>query len=63
MTVYQLIRQNITFSMVSVFAAVFLVATTATVLNLASVQGHQGVQSFSASLAGSPNKSNSTGTA
>ena len=56
-------RQNITFSVVSVFAAVFLVATTVTVLNLASVQGQQGVQSFSAALSGSANKSNSTGTA
>ncbi len=56
-------RQKITFSVVSVFAAVLLVATTATVLNLAKVQGQQGVQSFSATLAGSPNKSNSTGTA
>ena len=56
-------RQKITFSVVSVFAAVFLVATTVTVLNLASVQGQQGVQSFSAALSGSANKSNSTGTA
>ncbi|MGA8404901.1 MAG: CHRD domain-containing protein [Nitrososphaeraceae archaeon] len=56
-------RQNITFSVVSVFAAVLLVATTVTVLNLASVQGQQGVQSFSAALSGSANKSNSTGTA
>jgi hypothetical protein len=56
-------RQKITFSMVSVFAAVLLVATTVTVLNLASVQGQQGVQSFSAALSGSANKSNSTGTA
>ena len=55
-------RQKITFSVVSVFAAV-LVATTVTVLNLASVQGQQGVQSFSAALSGSANKSNSTGTA
>ena len=56
-------RQKITFSVVSVFAAVLLVATTVTVLNLASVQGQQGVQSFSAALSGSANKSNSTGTA
>lgn len=49
--------------MVSVFVVVLLVATAATVLNLARVQGQQGVQSFSATLAGSPNKSNSTGTA
>ena len=56
-------RQNITFSVVSVFPVVFLVATAVTVLNLASVQGQQGVQPFSATLAGSPNKSNSTGTA
>jgi hypothetical protein len=56
-------RQKITFSVVSVFAAVLLVATTVTVLNLASVQGRQGVQSFSAALSGSANKSNSTGTA
>jgi hypothetical protein len=56
-------RQKITFSLVSVFAAVLLVATTVTVLNLASVQGQQGVQSFSAALSGSANKSNSTGTA
>jgi hypothetical protein len=55
--------QKITFSVVSVFAAVLLVATTVTVLNLASVQGQQGVQSFSAALSGSANKSNSTGTA
>ena len=56
-------RQKITFSVVSVFAAILLVATTVTVLNLASVQGQQGVQSFSAALSGSANKSNSTGTA
>ncbi|MGB8164193.1 MAG: CHRD domain-containing protein [Nitrososphaeraceae archaeon] len=56
-------RQKITFSVVSVFAAVLLVATTVTVLNLASVQGQQGVQYFSAALSGSANKSNSTGTA
>ena len=56
-------RQKITFSVVSVFAAVLLVGTTVTVLNLASVQGQQGVQSFSAALSGSANKSNSTGTA
>jgi hypothetical protein len=56
-------RQKITFSVVSVFAAVLLVATTVTVLNLASVQGQQGVQSFSAALSGSANKSNSAGTA
>ena len=56
-------RQKITFSVVSVFAGVLLVATTVTVLNLASVQGQQGVQSFSAALSGSANKSNSTGTA
>jgi len=56
-------RQKITFSVVSVFAAVLLVATTVTILNLASVQGQQGVQSFSAALSGSANKSNSTGTA
>ena len=56
-------RQKITFSVVSVFAAVLLVATTVTVLNLASVQGQQGVRSFSAALSGSANKSNSTGTA
>lgn len=56
-------RQKITFSVVSVFTAVLLVATTVTVLNLASVQGQQGVQSFSAALSGSANKSNSTGTA
>ena len=56
-------RQKITFSVVSVFASVLLVATTVTVLNLASVQGQQGVQSFSAALSGSANKSNSTGTA
>ena len=56
-------RQKITFSVVSVFAAVLLVATRVTVLNLASVQGQQGVQSFSAALSGSTNKSNSTGTA
>ena len=56
-------RQKITFSVVSVFAAVLLVATTVTVLNLASVQGQQGVQSFTATLSGSANKSNSTGTA
>lgn len=56
-------RQKITFSVLSVFAAVLLVATTATVLNLARVQGQQGVQSFSATLSGSANKSNSTGTA
>lgn len=56
-------RQKITFSVVSVFAAVLLVATMVTVLNLASVQGQQGVQSFSAALSGSANKSNSTGTA
>jgi len=56
-------RQKITFSVVSVFAAILLVATTVTVLNLAIVQGQQGVQSFSAALSGSANKSNSTGTA
>ncbi len=56
-------RQKISFSVVSVFAAVLLVATTATVLNLARVQGQQGVQSFTATLSGSANKSNSTGTA
>ena len=56
-------RQIITFSVISVFAAVLLVAITVTVLNLASVQGQQGVQSFSAALSGSANKSNSTGTA
>jgi hypothetical protein len=56
-------RQKITFSVVSVLAAVLLVATTATVLNLARVQGQQGVQSFSATLSGSANKSNSTGAA
>jgi hypothetical protein len=56
-------RQKITFSVVSVFAAVLLVATTVTVLNLASVQGQQGIQSFSAALSESANKSNSTGTA
>ena len=56
-------RQKITFSVVSVFAAVLLVATTATVLNLARVQGQQGVQSFSAALSGSANKSNLTGIA
>jgi hypothetical protein len=56
-------RQKISFSVVSVFAAVLLVATTATVLNLARVQGQQGVQSFTATLLGSANKSNSTGTA
>jgi hypothetical protein len=56
-------RKKITFSVVSVFAAVLLLATTVTVLNLASVQGQQGVQSFSAALSGSANKSNSTGTA
>jgi hypothetical protein len=56
-------RQKITFSVVSVFAAVLLVATKVTFLNLASVQGQQGVQSFSAALSGSANKSNSTGTA
>jgi hypothetical protein len=56
-------RQKITFSVVSVFAALLLVATTVTVLNLASIQGQQGVQSFSAALSGSANKSNSTGTA
>jgi hypothetical protein len=56
-------RQKISFSVVSVFAAVLLVATTATVLNLARVQGQQGVQSFTATLSGSTNKSNSTGTA
>jgi hypothetical protein len=56
-------RQKITFSVVSVFVAVLLVATTVTILNLASVQGQQGVQSFSAALSGSANKSNSTGTA
>ena len=56
-------RQIITFSVISVFAAVLLVATTVTVLNLASVQGQQGVQSFSAALSGSANKSNSIGTA
>ena len=49
--------------MVSVFSAVLLVVTTATVLNLARVQGQQGVQSFTATLSGSANKSNSTGTA
>jgi hypothetical protein len=56
-------RQKISFSVVSVFAAVLLVVTTATVLNLARVQGQQGVQSFTATLSGSANKSNSTGTA
>jgi hypothetical protein len=56
-------RQKISFSVVSVFAAVLLVATTATVLNLARVQGQQGVQSFTATLSGSANKSNSTGIA
>ncbi len=56
-------RQTISFSVISVFAAVLLVATTATVLNLARVQGQQGVQSFTATLSGSANKSNSTGTA
>jgi len=56
-------RQKISFSVVSVFAAVLLVATTATVLNLARAQGQQGVQSFIATLSGSANKSNSTGTA
>ena len=56
-------RQKISFSVVSVFAAVLLVATTATVLNLARVQGQQGVQSFTATLSGGANKSNSTGTA
>jgi hypothetical protein len=56
-------RQIITFSVISVFAAVLLVAITVTVLNLASVQGQQGVQSFSAALSGSANKSNSMGTA
>jgi CHRD domain len=56
-------RQKISFSVVSVFAAVLLVATTATVLNLARVQGQQGVQSFTATLSASANKSNSTGTA
>jgi hypothetical protein len=56
-------RQKITFSVVSVFAAVPLVATKVTFLNLASVQGQQGVQSFSAALSGSANKSNSAGTA
>jgi hypothetical protein len=56
-------RQKISFSVVSVFAAVLLVATTATVLNLARVQGQQGVQSFTATLSGSANKSNSTGAA
>lgn len=56
-------RQKITFSVVSVFAAVLLVATKVTFLNLASVQGQQGVQSFSAALSGSANKSNSAGIA
>ena len=56
-------RQIITFPVVSAFAAVLLVAITVTVLNLASVQGQQGVQSFSAALSGSANKSNSMGTA
>lgn len=56
-------RQKIAFSVSSVFVAILIVATTVTVLNLASVQGQQGVQSFSAALSGSANKSNSTGTA
>ena len=55
--------KKITLLIVPIFVAVFLVLTSALVLNFVIVHGQQGAQTFSANLEGSANKSNSTGTA